>query len=85
MADRTAAGIFGEVFEALADPTFSRKKFAKELLELSKEYDFTPDQMGADDALIKLKLVKTCKKHPEVVIWFEEDGCGECEYEETIA
>ena len=58
MADRTSAGIFADIFEFLAatadDPR--TKAFAEKMWEQSRAYDFSPYQMGCDEALLKLGL-----------------------------
>lgn len=62
MADRTSAGIFGSVFEHLAEqPDDRAKKFAVWLWRQQGEYDFSPYQMGCDKALMKLGLAE-CRK-----------------------
>lgn len=60
MADRTSAGIFGDIFEFLVtmEQNEHTKKFAKKMWENSYEYDFCPDQMGCDDSLVKLGFAK---------------------------
>lgn len=59
MADRTAARIFGDIFELLASsPTDEHKRWAKKLWAKTYGYDFTPDQMGCDDALEVLDLLQ---------------------------
>jgi hypothetical protein len=68
MADRTSAGIFGKVFTLLAErPSEERKAMARKVWKESKEYDFTADQMYADEALTALGLarLKVDPKHPE--------------------
>ena len=57
MADRTSAGLFGSIFEALAsgeplDPMV--------IWDMIGGYDFNPYQMGCDDALEKLDLMCEC-------------------------
>jgi hypothetical protein len=60
VADRTAADIFGHVFELLAeDPTEANKALARRLWPKRRAYDFHPRQMGADDALIALGLARS--------------------------
>jgi hypothetical protein len=60
MADRTSAGIFGEVFEYLARQPQSpeRDAFARRMWDLQGNYDFSPYQMDADDALVVLGLAR---------------------------
>jgi hypothetical protein len=75
MADRTSAGVFGGIFKLLAEnPTEEHKRMAKTISSMTKEYDFSPYQMYADDDLIKLGLAKlgVDPKYPdegEVVIY----------------
>lgn len=58
MADRNSAEILGFVFEKLAELPASkdRDRIASEILKKSEEYDFTENQMNADEALRKLGL-----------------------------
>ena len=57
MADRTAAAIFGSVFELLAEQPDNRSRvMAKKLMKLTRMYDFNPYQMECDDALDKLGI-----------------------------
>jgi hypothetical protein len=61
MADRTSAGIFGDVFIYLASQPKSpeRDAFALEVWCQSQgNYDFSNYQMGADKALIELGLAR---------------------------
>jgi len=59
MADRTSAELFGILFEVLAqNPNEDNKALAKQFFELSDGYDFSYDQMYADEALITLGLAK---------------------------
>ncbi len=59
MADRTTAGLFGSIFKLLAgNPTEEHKAMAKNIWPLQREYDFSPYQMGCDDALIALGIAK---------------------------
>ena len=75
MSDRTSGGIFGMVFEHLAeDPTDANKAFAKKMWEKSRSYDFIPYQMGCDDALITLGLAKlTTDADGDYMISYEGD------------
>ena len=62
MADRTSAGLFALMFNALAsDEPLDRKALAASLYERTGEYDFSPRQMCCDDALIKLALAVHCQ------------------------
>jgi hypothetical protein len=59
MADRTSAGLFGEFFCLLAaDPTDQHVKWARDLWRNTLEYDFSPCQMGCDEALSTLSLAR---------------------------
>lgn len=59
MADRTSAGIFGDIFKELAkDEPIDRVAFAKKVWEWSQGYDFSEYQMDCDDALLKLGLAR---------------------------
>jgi hypothetical protein len=59
MADRTAAAIFGMIFEKLAkNPTAENKELAKEIFGELGGYDFNEYQMYVDDALITLGLAR---------------------------
>lgn len=63
MADRTSAEIFREIFCMLVDWTKNDTIKRKEAKELAKKfwrfsncYDFSPEQMGCNDALMELDL-----------------------------
>ena len=58
MSDRNSAEILGFVFTKLAELPKSedRDQIAQEILKKSEEYDFTEDQMNADEALQKLGI-----------------------------
>lgn len=59
MADRTSAGIFGRIFEYLAQkPDRRAKEFALEMWSEAGGYDFSWYQMECDDALVTLGLAK---------------------------
>ena len=85
MADRTSAGVFGEIFCILAeDPSDEHKKMARRIFELSRGYDFSPYQMGADAACQKLGLVRrgVDPRYPEdgtTHLWLGEPG-----YEDAV-
>lgn len=61
MADRDSATIWGFVFKKLAELPESpdRDRIAQESLKESEEYDFTENQMNADEALRKLGLKRS--------------------------
>lgn len=61
MSDRTSARLFGEVFEILAEHVPAGEARDAAVLRfwgLTRDYDFSPDQMGADDALFALGLAR---------------------------
>lgn len=59
MADRTSAGIFGEIFKLLAEnPSEENKALAKKILPKTREFDFNLYQMYVDGYLIKLGLAE---------------------------
>ena len=61
MADRTAAYLFGSIFDLIDVhvPKDEQKKIALEYWKQSRAYDFSPYQMGVDETLIRLGLA--CK------------------------
>lgn len=70
MADRTSAGIFGKLFNLLAEnPTDEHKGIAKQMFNEIGNYDFSEYQMYADESLIKLNLA-----HKGVDSKYPEDG-----------
>jgi hypothetical protein len=54
MADRSAARVFGSIFEVMAEDSLDALPLR--IWNMSKRYDFSPCQMDCDDALIKLGL-----------------------------
>ncbi len=64
MTDRTSARIFGDFFKRLSTMpgTPDRQAIGKYMLEQAGEFDFTLDDMNADEALALLDLVP--KSHP---------------------
>jgi len=59
MADRTSAGLFGDIFRMLAEePTEKNKEIASKIFDKTYNYDFSNYQMDADEALEKLGLAK---------------------------
>jgi hypothetical protein len=60
MADRTSAGVFGDLFVYLAQQPQSpqRDAFALQMWKNTSDYDFSPYQMGADGALMVLGLAR---------------------------
>jgi len=75
VADRTSAGIFGDIFRMLADDApLDRDSFARQIWEMSQGYDFHSCQMDADDELVKLGLARRMvnPEHPddgEVIVY----------------
>jgi hypothetical protein len=52
MADHTSAEIFGLLFKYVAESEYLTKgRVADKLWKLAKNYDFSPDQMNANQAL----------------------------------
>lgn len=81
MSDRTSAYLFARMFKYLArtpdEP--EARKFARELMRESREYDFSNDQMGCDNALIKLGVAAKGidpddPDEHERVLYMGEDG-----------
>ena len=61
MADRTSADLFGEVFGILAEHVPAgpeRDATALRLWTAQDDYDFSPNQMDADNALMELGLAR---------------------------
>lgn len=61
MADRTAAGLFHDVFNLVAEhvpESESRNEMAQRFWGLTRDYDFSPYQMYCDDALLTLGLAR---------------------------
>lgn len=61
MADRTSARLFGDIFELIVDhlaPGSERDNVARLLWDKTYQYDFTPDQMGCDEALFALGFAR---------------------------
>ena len=57
MADRTSAALFGMIFMHLAkNPTPENISFARQVFAMREDYDFSPYQMGCDEALATLGL-----------------------------
>lgn len=64
MSDRTSAGIFAYVFELLAEnPSDEHKAIALKLYNfyIAQDYDFSPREMYAGEACLKLGLAKVRK------------------------
>lgn len=68
MADRTSAALFASLFERLAA---GKTLDAQTLWEMQGRYDFAPQQMGCNDALQKLGLMRICDRKD-----VNEDVCG---------
>jgi hypothetical protein len=83
MADRTSAGIFGDLFTMLAEnPTPRHREMAMKIFEMSRHYDFTEYQMGADEACITLGVAREGVNpgYPEegvVTLWPRDKGWAE--------
>ena len=86
MADRTSAGIFGEMFNFLAE---GGKKSKEDLIAFLWDschgYDFNYCQMDADESLEKLGLAKMCGcgsylYKGESTEWHTEDACNVKEF-----
>lgn len=63
MSDRTSSAIYGDVFEALAKAAIEgaeKQRLARLFWRQSFEYDFSPEQMCCDKALLKLDLAQRC-------------------------
>ena len=61
MADRTAAELFGEIFNMIANDVKDPKRqseLAEEYWNKSKGYDFDVYQMDCDEALVKLDYAR---------------------------
>jgi hypothetical protein len=61
MADRTSAGLFGSIFEILAENGGDKdKEYALKFWEIKEDggYDFSDYQMYCDEALVKLGLAR---------------------------
>lgn len=80
MADRTSAGLFAKLFELLAkNPTEEHKEIAREMYNLTSEYDFSDYQMCADDACLTLGIARRgvnpeYPEHGVMTLWPGEDG-----------
>jgi hypothetical protein len=75
MGDTRSPPLFEQIFTLLAsDPTPQHVAWAKKIWRTSFEFDFTPDEMEADKALIKLGLAKDGGK--------DEDGYPRIVYRE---
>lgn len=80
MADRSSAAAFGRVFKLLArTPTPAVRALARDVMRLTDEFDFSPDQMECRTALLKLGVAKM-GVHPdfpddgETTLYFDADG-----------
>lgn len=80
MADRSAAEVFGIVFELLAEkPSRDRRDLAAEIYEYTKDYDFEFKQMGVDEALIDLELAEKCDQCGKMIYLEQEHLTEDCE------
>lgn len=80
MSDRTSASLFAEMFTIVAEyvPEPQRDEVARRLWKLTRDYDFSPYQMYADEALMKLGLARRgvdsdWPNDGEVVLYGPED------------
>jgi hypothetical protein len=74
MADRTSAELFGNIFEYIAGHTkMDVEDFIVWLWKQQHNYDFSPYQMGCDDALLELGLAKYIKEDDFNIIIFKGD------------
>ena len=70
MADRTSAEIFGRIFNLLAaNPSTEHRQLARQIMQIGREYDFSPDQMYADEACLSLAIARD-GLHPK----YPQDG-----------
>ena len=83
MADRNSAEIFSGVFAILAKvssgtPGKPRRKLAKKVWKLTRDYDFSPYQMEADEQLLALGVADKCQYCDEVTYPGDEHmyDCG---------
>lgn len=61
MSDHSSAYIFGRVFELIAKevpPGPRRGRIARKFWKMSREFDFSDDEMHADRALVSLRLAR---------------------------
>lgn len=61
MSDRSGAYMFGRVFKLIAEhvpPGAERDTLAAEFWREQRDYDFSPNQMDADEALATLGLAR---------------------------
>lgn len=82
MANMEAARGYGKIFMLLAaNPTPDHKALAWRIFELSKPLDFTPGDMGAEEACLTLGIARPNNRpfplDDAAVIWPDEDGYGE--------
>jgi len=83
MADRTSASIFGEIFGMLAkNPTLEHREMARQIFQMSKQYDFSEYQMYADEACLVLGIARRgisldCPEFGEVILWPDDEGYDE--------
>ena len=67
MADRSAASAFGIIFSELAaDPSDDHKEVAARVWLMTRQFDFTSDQMNVDGSLVKLGLATVNETTREV-------------------
>lgn len=84
MADRTSAEIFGRIFHLLTkdfgvqDIKTYRLTLAREVLNIANDYDFSINQMEADDSLELLGLGSCCEQCGDLVVAGETHDPGSC-------
>lgn len=90
MADRTSARIFGSILELLSeDPNEDHKELARNIMRLGREYDFSPEMMHADEACLKLGIIRL-GIHPRypnewiMRLYFGEPGFDDAEELESL-
>jgi len=75
MADRTSAALFADIFENLAkkEITVELKTEALDWWAKISGYDFAPEQMDADEALLRLDLAYPCVDCTSTIYLGRED------------
>ena len=73
MADHTSAEIFGRILNLLAaNPNGENRQLARKIMQLSRDYDFSPYQMYADEACLALDVARLGihpKQPQDGIIW----------------
>ena len=77
MADRTAAKIFGRVFDLLArDPSDDHRALAREVAGWMRGYDFHPVQTGATEAMVALGAARWTGADEDAELEVAEDAAA---------